>query len=279
MSQEKAAARGSEILNPEYAAKLVKTSLENGADGFMFSISETTLSILRILSEEYTGKSLRLYAITPAAGESARKMGSMGGIEGIVKKAAKQMLTSGNLKAIFLGLRGAISMNPEALLHSYLHNEISKVKSSAGKRAILGSIMLHEIVTDLALALDIEWLFLSYIDFFNNLGIVPGFETRNFVYLANRFREWNIDFREIMIAAPFNEVGFQMTPSKVECEQALTSLHEPNVVAISILASGYLNLPEATKYIKSLPNVKGCAVGISKERHAYETFKFLKERL
>ena len=137
--------------------------------------------------------------------------------------------------------------------------------------------MLHEIVTDMGLALNLRWLFSLYIDFMLDLGIKPGFETRNFAFLVKKFKEWNIDFREVMIAAPFNEVGFQMTPSKVECEQALTSLPEPNVVAISILASGYLNLSEAAKYIKSLPNLKGFAVGISKEKHARETFRFLRD--
>ena len=36
LSQERATARGTEITNPTYAADLVRISLENGADGFMF---------------------------------------------------------------------------------------------------------------------------------------------------------------------------------------------------------------------------------------------------
>ena len=49
LSQERARARGDKINHAEYAAKLVVTSLENGANGFMFSASETTLSILQII--------------------------------------------------------------------------------------------------------------------------------------------------------------------------------------------------------------------------------------
>jgi hypothetical protein len=48
---------------------------------------------------------------------------------------------------------------------------------------------------------------------------------------------------------------------------------------MSILAAGYLKPPEAIKYIGSLPNLVGVVVGVSKEQHARETFKLLKERL
>jgi hypothetical protein len=54
---------------------------------------------------------------------------------------------------------------------------------------------------------------------------------------------------------------------------------ESNVIAISILAAGYLKPPEAIDYIATLPNIKGVAVGVSKEKHAHETFKLLKEKL
>ena len=70
-----------------------------------------------------------------------------------------------------------------------------------------------------------------------------------------------------------------MNPSRSECEKALTNLPEPNVIAMSILAAGYLKPTEAIRYIRSLPNLVGIVVGVSKEHHARETFKLLKERL
>jgi hypothetical protein len=36
-----------------------------------------------------------------------------------------------------------------------------------------------------------------------------------------------------------------MNPSRTECEEALANLPEPNVIATSILAVGYLKLPQA----------------------------------
>jgi hypothetical protein len=144
---------------------------------------------------------------------------------------------------------------------------------------VLESVMLHEIVTDMALALSLEWLFNSYIKFMKELELTPGFETRNFTCLISKFREWGVDLNDIVIAAPFNKIGFQMIPSRIACERALGLLPKPNVIAISILAAGYLRLKEAIEHIKSLPNIKGVAVGVSKEQHANETFKILKEVL
>jgi len=100
----------------------------------------------------------------------------------------------------------------------------------------------------------------------------------NFAYLVNKFREWDIDLSKIIIAAPFNKIGFQMSPSRIECEKAL-QVPECDVIAISILAAGYLELPEAVEYIGGLSNIKGVVVGVLKERHACETFRFLQKKL
>ena len=109
--------------------------------------------------------------------------------------------------------------------------------------------------------------------------IKPGFETRNFAYLVSKFKEWDIDFSRIVIAAPFNKVGFQMIPSKEECEKALAQVRDSNTIAISILAAGYLELREAAEYVQTLSNLKGVAVGVSKEHHTRETFTILEKRL
>lgn len=277
LSQERARVRGDTITHAEYAAKLVMTSLENGANGFMFSVSDITLSILQIIRETGGSEHLRLYAIVPYAYEYVR-LATQIGILGLAKNFAKQIAVSGNVRAIAMGLKGVIRTDPMALLKTYLIYEISRIKSSAGKQANLDSVLLHEVITDMALALNLDWLFKSYVDFILELGIKPGFETRNFAYLINRFKDWGIGFREIIIATPFNKVGFQMTPSRMECEQALANLSEPNIIAMSILAAGYLNPPKAMNYIATLPNLKGIVVGVSKERHARETFRLLKER-
>lgn len=279
LSQERARVRGDAITHAEYAAKLVMTSLENGADGFMFSVSETTLSILRIIEERGGSEPLSLYALAPYAYEYVRLANEAGGAPGLAKKFAKQIVFSGNVKAIAMGLKGVVRTDPIALMKAYLTFEISRIKSSVGKQGNLRSVLLHEIITDMALALNLGQIFKSHVDFMSKLGIEPGFETRNFPYLVNKFKEWNIDFHKIVIGTPFNKVGFQMNPSKEECERALMGAEGANIIGMSILAAGYLKPLDAFDYLKTLRNLSGVVVGVSKEHHARETFRFLRERL
>jgi hypothetical protein len=249
-----------------------------GANGFMFSISEQTLSILRELDEDLVNN-LHLYSIVPYAFDYVRLATQLGGIPGLVRKLGADMVKSRNAKAIGLGLKGVITADPVTIMKTYLSYEISRFRSSVNNDVQLDSIMLHQLVTDMALALNLDWLVKSYIDFLSKQKIVPGFNTGNFNYFVDKFLEWGIDLRKVVVAAPFNKVGFQMMPSKVECEKALEKIPEPNVIAISVLAAGYVLPVDAAEYISTLPNIKGVAIGVSKERHANETFKLLKERL
>jgi hypothetical protein len=278
LSQERGRARGDSVTFPEYAAKLVMIAVENGASGFMFSVSESTLSILKVIRQAGEIGKLRLYALVPYAYEYVRLANRLGGISGLAKRVAKQVAFSGNVKAVVSGLKGVVTRDPVTLMETYLMYEVSRIRSAAGRDAMLDSVLLHEVVTDMSLAFELDWLFESYVKFMLRQGIRPGFETRNFAYLIHKFREWGLDLNRLVIASPFNKIGFQMNPSRVLCEKALADLPKPNVIAMSLLAAGYLKPQEAINYIASLPNLKGVVVGVSREVHARETFKLLKDR-
>jgi len=279
LSQERSRIRGDMPTSPEYAAKLVAIAVENGANGFMFSVSQTTLSILKILNENSVVEHLDLYGIVPYAYEYVRAASQKGGVPGLAKTVAKEILFSGNFGAVVSGLNGVLRAKPISLMKAYLAYEISRIKAAAGKNARLSCVLLHQLVTDVCLGFNLDWLFRAYMDFMLDKGIKPGFNTGNFAFLVDKFKEWRINLEDVVIAAPFNKVGFQMVPSREECEKALASLPKPNVLAISILAAGYLTPKEAADYIAGLQNIKGAAVGVSKEKHAYETFKLLREKL
>ena len=279
LSQERSRVRGDAPTNPEFAARLIELSVGNGANGFMFSVSEKTLSILSVLRKNGGINHLGLYAIVPYAYEHVRVAAAAGGVPGLAKKLVKEIVFSGNLHCVASGLNGVLRSDVDSLVKTYLMYEISRVRHSAGKNAMLESVLLHQLITDLCLGLGLDWVFRFYIDFMLDAGLTPGFNTGNFALLVKRFREWSINLEDVIIAAPFNKVGFQMVPSKEKCEEALTGMPKPNVVVISIMAAGYLKPSEAVDYIVGLPNIKGVAVGVSKEKHANETFQLLKEKL
>jgi hypothetical protein len=78
---------------------------------------------------------------------------------------------------------------------------------------------------------------------------------------------------------PFNNVGYQMSHSRELCEAYLSSLHEGDVIAMSIMAGGYVNIDAAFNYLRTLPNLSGIAVGVSSNEHARETFTRLRALL
>ncbi|MEM2129220.1 MAG: hypothetical protein QXZ70_01340 [Candidatus Bathyarchaeia archaeon] len=278
LSQERARGRAETRVSVTAPADVILEAVKNGADGFMFSVSDVTLSILRTLRNRNAIQQIDLYAIVPYAYEYVR-LATQTGTPGLAKKVAKQIVASGHIRAAFVGLSAVFQTNPSRLLKTYLLYEISRICSAAGKKGKLASVLLHEVVTDMGLALNFDWLFKAYVSFISKEGIVPGFNTRNFPYLVRKFNEWDIDLDEIVIATQFNKASFQMNPSREECEKTLASLSFPIVLAISVLAAGYFKPIEAANYLSMLKNLRGVVAGVSTVEQASETFALFKEHL
>ena len=278
LSQERARSRVGAGDSPSGKANVVLASLSSGADGFMFSVSDTTLAIIRNIREQKRIDDLKLYAIVPYAFEYVR-IATQTGTPGLAKRFVKQIAVSGDVRATLGGLNAVFKMDPSGLMETYLSYEISRIKSAAGSSKNLASVLLHEVVTDMGLALDLRWLFTSYMSFLSRKRIIPGFHTRNFPYLVRKFKEWGLDLNKTLITTPFNKAGFQMNPSREECERTLANLSSPVVLAISVLAGGYFKPSVAVDYIISLNNLKGVVAGVSTEHQARETFEFFAEQL
>lgn len=197
LSQERARTRSVEGESASDKANVVLTAVENGAGGFMFSVSDLTLSILKNIRERGSIDQVKLFAIVPYAFEYVR-IAAQAGTPGLAKRFAKQIVVSGNVGAALGGLNALIRMSPKSLMKTYLAYEISRIKSSAGDKANLTSILLHEVITDMSLALNFDWLFKEFICYLYSKGITPGFNSRNFPFLVRKFREWNIDRKSVV---------------------------------------------------------------------------------
>jgi hypothetical protein len=279
LSQERARNRAAAVVSPaDQSADVILAALNSGADGFSFSVGEATLSILQTLRERKKINQIKLYAMVPYAFEYVR-IATQTGTPGLVKRFAKQVTLSGDVRAVLEGMWSAVRVDPQGFMNTYLAYELSRIKSSAGKNANLVSVLLNEVVADMGLALDLEWLFRSFIKYLSKRGITPGFNTRNFPYLVRKFRQWGINLDDILIVTPFNKAGFQMNSSREECEKTLMTLSSPIVLAISVFAAGYLKPQDAADYLENLPNLKGVLAGVSTEKQAQETFQLFRNRL
>jgi hypothetical protein len=63
-----------------------------------------------------------------------------------------------------------------------------------------------------------------------------------------------------------------MCPSKIDCENALSSVQASEIIAFSTMAAGYVKLPQAIEYVNTLSGINGIAIGVSNEKQAAETF-------
>jgi hypothetical protein len=96
--------------------------------------------------------------------------------------------------------------------------------------------------------------------------------TRNLARFVKFFEDSELSLEDVIIMTPLNKIDFQMNPSRESCETCLSHIPDSDVIAMSIMAGGYLALNEAVEYLRGLPNLSGIAVGVSSKEHAEKTF-------
>jgi hypothetical protein len=188
--------------------------------------------------------------------------------KGMVNIVLDQLKAAGWSQMIGILARGGLG----ALTKDYRHilSTMIGLELAPFEGLRLHTVYLHDVLTDLALALDIpEVLELHATEIKKRFGARPGYATKNLPLLLERFEKYG--FEKPLVLVQINKIGFGMNPSREACEQALKS---PNleVMAMGTLASGYLKPKEAYEYIFTQPAVQSVVVGVSTPAHAAETF-------
>jgi len=260
--------------------KVMEKAISSGATGYTFSTHPTNLQILKELKEAGTLHStFDLYPVLPYA-EGYVRLANEKGTIGLVKDVLGKLPLSGKAKVLIEGGLAATNFDAIQMLRAYVDMELTSYLSVKPKEGNLRTVLLHEIVTDLALSFEARQLFDSFMKYVGDkYDAKPGFVTRNFARFVSFFRDHDLPLERAVIMTPFNKIGFQMNPSKNACETCLSNLPEGEVIAISIFAGGYLGLDEATDYLRRLHGLSGVAVGVSTEQHAADTFTKLKTLL
>jgi len=248
-----------------------------GATGFVLSIPHpTNLEILRELAN--TGRldsGLELYPILPYAAGYVRQMNEKGA-GGVLNETLARIPIADKAKIAMKGGLSAIKFDPLGLLNAYVDMELSGIIKIAPPKSIR-AVFLHEVVTDLAVSFHASGVFDSFTRHLRKrYSSKPGFVTRNLSRLVKFAEDAGIPLKDIAIMSPFNSSGFQMNPSKESCESCLPKLTDCSVIAMSVLAGGYLTLDNAVNYLRELPSLSGVVVGVSSEEHAQQTFTKLR---
>jgi hypothetical protein len=196
------------------------------------------------------------------------------GVVGTLAELFDQVSILDKARLLFEGGVQSLAADPIGVMTSYLNYELSRIPKGANIR----SILLHDVVTDLALSYRSAGLIQSYIENIRNKWqATPGFVTRNFSRFIEFFNQMGWRLSDVIVMTPFNRIGFQMNPSKESCEASLSKLENGKVIAMSIMAGGYLTLEDALDYIQGLRNLHGITLGVSTSEHAAETFTRLQK--
>jgi hypothetical protein len=250
--------------------EVICSALSSGATGYTFSTHPTNSQILSALNR-LTGQ-FDLYPIVPYA-EGYVRLANEKGMSGLVNEVLSKLSISEKAKLLVEGGISALKLDPLGMLKTYLDAELKSYLNMKPKNAVLRSVLLHEVLTDLCLGLgETELLNLFAQHVHDNYHVQPGFVTYNLPRFVKLFQQAAFPLKDVVIMTPFNSVGYQMSPSRNSCELCLSTLPKSSVIGMSVLAGGFLLLDQAVDYIRTLHSLAGVAVGISNVQHAKETF-------
>jgi hypothetical protein len=122
------------------------------------------------------------------------------------------------------------------------------------------ALYLHEIITDILIALNQKQIIFSFINFCKKEGFESGIATRNFVKLKE-FLNSN-DLKPDRILTHLNILGLNMNPSKKLVENNLKKIKDIKIIAMGVFASGLCyNEKKIFNYLKKFKSVKGLIIG------------------
>lgn len=276
LSQERARAR-TDNLNVESIVEVICGALSCGATGYTFSTHPTNSQILEALGASgKTPSQFDLYPVVPYA-EGYVRLANEKGMGGLINEILSRLSIGDKAKLLLEGGFSAMKLDPLGMLMTYLDAELKGYVSMKPKSGALQSVLLHEVPTDLCLGLQETRLLSQFAQHVReNYHVKPGFVTYNLARFVTLFEQAGLSLKDVVIMTPFNSRGYQMSPSRDTCEATLSNLGEGHVIAMSIMAGGYLRLDEAIDYVRTLPNLSGIAVGVSSKEHAHDAFTRLR---
>ena len=267
LSQERARKRLEKLNGLEKIVDIMDFVENLGVKGFVVSTHPQLKHLIKYLKiESDLLKKFEFYPILPYAQSYVSKAAEKGIVGGM-----NEILSSGNisnkLKIVMQGSIGFIKKDVRKLLETFIDIELLPLHEV--KKNI---IFLHDGLTDLALGLGMKEVIETFVNRIkDNYHVKPGLVTKNFPRLVRFLEDCNIDIPTIMTS--FNPIGYQMNPSKMECEK---QIFKTEVIAMNTLAAGYVKPLESFEYLSKF-GLSSVVVGMSTKEHAQETISAFKE--
>ena len=271
LSHERGRQRFSKNKSFDNTVEVIKCCYEMGVKDMMVSTRPNLSELFEALNNRTNLlEQIAFHPLLPYAQQYVLKASQ----KGIVNTLKEILSSAGIRKDLKLLVKGGFSFlkkDIEELFKIFIDIELLQLKNIK-----LKTVFLHPVLTDLALALNMKEIFITFNNHLHdNYDVNAGFCTKNFPSLATKLKDWNLFASTIMTS--FNKCGYIMNPSKIECEEFLDH-YDGRVVAMNIFAGGYLTLKESYDYISSLPKLRDVIIGVSSIDKAKQTFALFKNQ-
>ena len=270
LSSARGAERAAYFAQSTRILDVVASSVEMGAGGMMMSTHQRAEGVCDLLrTENSLAQRLRIYPLLPYAQKYITRANEVG-LVNVAFEALSQTTLREKFSMGWQVAKGVITKDLLSMISALVRLELKMFRGLD-----VGAVFLHDVLTDLLLALRLREVFEFYIDEIKSTHSAAGaFATKNLPLLCRSFEEWNLPRPVVM--THFNKAGFHMNPSREACEQVMRT-HSPDVMAMGTLASGFLKPDEAYAYLATVPNIRSVVVGVSSPVHAAETFAAIRK--
>lgn len=272
LSQTRGAERAAHFADPGRIVDVVRAAVERGAGGIMMSTHDRAGPLAaRIAADSSLASRLTVYPLLPYAQKYITRANEVGMLNVVFDTVSSSSIKDTFAMAWQMG-KGVITKDVLGLIGALIRLELGMFQGLN-----VGAVFLHDVLTDLMLALRLRSVFEFYIGELPRICSGQGaFATKNLPLLLDSFREWGLP--KPMVMTHFNKAGYHMNPSRAACEQAAAA-HDVDIMAMGTLASGFLKPDEAYAYLGGVANIRSVVVGVSSPSHMDETFTCIRQHL
>ena len=272
LSTARGAERAAHFSDPARILDVIHVAHEQGAGGMMMSTHERAAPVAELMRRDPLLKQdFRLYPLLPYVQKYVAAANEVGMLN-VVRSALAGSPATKKLAIGWQGSRGLLGKDVNRILGALIRIELLPFRELN-----VAAVFLHDVLTDLALGLELKEVFEFYLEEMAKTHHCHGaFATKNLPVLLERFAAWGLPPPVVM--THFNKIGFLMNPSREACEAAVRK-HEVDIMAMGTLASGYLRPDQAYAYLSEIRQIRSVVVGVSSSRHADETFAAIRRQM
>lgn len=267
-SSEKGIQREIKFEKTENIMEIIRHAYNSGATGLMMSTHHRAKDVAEaIRNDPELKEKLNIYVLLPYIAKYV-KMANEKGLLNMVTDLLSQTSWSDRISIGMSAGIGVLKKDHLKKLQALIDLEMTIFKGLNVK-----AVYLHNSLTDLCVGLDLDAIidfYISYIE--EKYSAQPAFCSLSSYRLMNYFK--NRGIQDTVIMAPFNPIGYQMNPSREDCERSLQE-YSCQLTAMSVLGAGVVRPDDAKKYLNEL-SIESFIVGASSKAHIDDSFpKFL----